>query len=136
MNIFRLFGDLSHLLSILILIYNMRLRRSSAGISFKSQSLYAAIFLTRYLGIQLVPCITNLDLLWSWVSFYNTSMKLFFIGSSLYIMYLMKFPFRPTHDPNLDTFKIEFLLIGSFVAALIFNYEFSFSEVSPLKLLT
>ena|ERR1700738_1443838 len=136
MNIFRLFGDLSHLLSILILIYNMRLRRSSAGISFKSQSLYAAIFLTRYLGIQLVPCITNLDLLWSWVSFYNTCMKLFFIGSSLYIMYLMKFPFRPTHDPNLDTFKIEFLLIGSFVAALIFNYEFSFSEVSPLKLLT
>ena len=43
----------------------------------------------------------------------------------------MKRPFRPTHDPNLDTFKIEYLLIGSFVAALIFNYEFSLSEVDP-----
>jgi len=41
----------------------------------------------------------------------------------------MKFPFRPTHDPNLDTFKIEYLLIGSFVAAMVFNYEYSFAEV-------
>jgi ER lumen protein retaining receptor len=48
----------------------------------------------------------------------------------------MKFPFRPTHDPNLDTFKIEFLLMGSFGAAMVFNYEYSFSEVAPLKLLT
>jgi hypothetical protein len=69
------------------------------------------------------------DLFWSWVSLYNTLMKCFFIGSSVYILYLMKWPFRPTHDPNLDTFKIEYLLIGSFVAALIFNYEFSLSEV-------
>jgi len=69
------------------------------------------------------------DLLWSWVSLYNTIMKLFFIGSSIYILYLMKFPFRPTHDPNLDTFKIEYLLIGSFVAAMVFNYEYSFAEV-------
>jgi len=118
MNIFRFSGDLSHLLSILILIYNMRQRRSSAGISFKSQSLYTAVFVTRYL-----------DLLWSWVSLYNTVMKLFFIGSSIYILYLMKFPFRPTHDPNLDTFKIEYLLIGSFVAAMVFNYEYSFAEI-------
>ena len=57
-------------------------------------------------------------------------MKCFFIGSSVYILYLMKRPFRPTHDPNLDTFKIEYLLIGSFVASLVFNYEFSLSEVN------
>jgi ER lumen protein retaining receptor len=80
----------------------------------------------------------NEDLLWSWVSLYNTLMKLFFIGSSIYILYLMKFPFRPTHDPNLDTFKIEYLLIGSFVSAMVFNYEYSFAEVSfvPRILLT
>jgi len=41
----------------------------------------------------------------------------------------MKFPFQPTHDPNLDTFKIEYLLVGSFVASLVFNYEFSLSEI-------
>ena len=50
MNIFRFFGDLSHLVSILILIYNMRERRSSSGLSFKSQCLYTAVFVTRYLG--------------------------------------------------------------------------------------
>jgi hypothetical protein len=70
------------------------------------------------------------DLFWSWVSLYNTLMKCFFIGTSVYILYLMKRPFRPTHDPNLDTFKIEYLLVGSFVASLIFNYEFSLSEVT------
>ena len=57
-------------------------------------------------------------------------MKLFFIGTSVYILYLMKGPFRPTHDPNLDTFKVEYLLIASFVLSLIFNYAFTFSEVS------
>jgi hypothetical protein len=129
MNIFRFFGDLSHLLSILILIYNMRLRRSSAGISFKSQCLYTAVFVARYLGILISDVVLMVDLFWSWVSLYNTAMKFFFIGSSVYILYLMRGPFRPTHDPNLDTFKIEYLLIGSFVASLLFNYEFSFSEV-------
>ena len=45
----------------------------------------------------------------------------------------MKGPFRPTHDPNIDTFKIEYLLIGSFVAAMVFNYEYSFAEVLFLE---
>jgi ER lumen protein retaining receptor len=62
-------------------------------------------------------------------------MKVFFVGSSLYILYLMKFPFRPTHDPNLDTFKVEFLLIGSFVTSMVFNYEYSFSEVPCLTII-
>jgi ER lumen protein retaining receptor len=62
-------------------------------------------------------------------------MKVFFIGSSLYILYLMKFPFRPTLDPNLDTFKVEFLLIGSFVTSMVFNYEYSFSEVPCLNII-
>jgi ER lumen protein retaining receptor len=133
MNIFRLFGDLSHLLSILILINNMRQRRSSAGISFKSQSLYAVVFTARYLGIRLYVRRANADLFWSWVSLYNAAMKIFFIGSSLYILYLMRFPFRPTHDPNLDTFKVEFLLIGAFVASMVFNYEYSLSEVFGIE---
>lgn len=133
MNIFRFFGDLSHLVSILILIYNMREKRSSAGLSFKSQCLYTAVFVTRYLGMKLRfrhHFAESVDLFWSYVSLYNTMMKLFFIASSVYILYLMKGPFRPTHDPNLDTFKIEYLLIAAFVTSLIFNYEFSFSEVS------
>lgn len=81
------------------------------------------------LGYLPFTMVLTVDLFWSWVSLYNTAMKVFFIASSVYILYLMKGPFRPTHDPNLDTFKIEYLLIGSFIASLVFNYEFSFSEV-------
>lgn len=47
------------------------------------------VFVTRYL-----------DLLWSWVSFYNFIMKLFFIGSSCYILYLMKVKYRYARPPR------------------------------------
>jgi ER lumen protein retaining receptor len=56
---------------------------SLIGISFKSQALYVTVFITRYL-----------DLFHTWVSFYNFIMKLFFIGSSVYILYLMKIRYR------------------------------------------
>ena len=57
--------------------------------------LYVVVFVTRYL-----------DLLWSWVSLYNFTMKLFFIGSSCYILYLMKVKFRyaqPSRIPLRET---------------------------------
>ncbi|KAK7205184.1 ER lumen protein retaining receptor [Myxozyma melibiosi] len=119
MNIFRFLGDLSHLLSIFILLQKMNKSRSCAGLSFKSQSLYAVVYCTRYL-----------DLLWGHhISFYNTVMKLFFIGSSISILYLMKVKFKPTHDPNIDTFKIEYLLVGSFLMSLIFTYKYTIPEI-------
>ncbi|KAK9480734.1 ER lumen protein retaining receptor-domain-containing protein [Lipomyces japonicus] len=96
----------------------MRESRSCAGLSFKSQALYAVVYVTRYL-----------DLLWGYSSFYNTIMKLFFIGSSLSILYLMKVKFKPTHDPNIDTFKIEYLLSGSFFMSLIFTYKYTIAEI-------
>jgi len=41
----------------------------------------------------------------------------------------MKGPYRPTTDFNLDTFKVEFLVLGSFVAAMVFNYAYNMPEV-------
>ena len=76
------------------------------------------VFVTRYL-----------DLFYSWVSLYNFLMKVFFISSSVYILYLMKFRFRPTQDPSIDTFRVEYLLGPSFILSLIFNYKFTFLEV-------
>lgn len=65
--------------------------RSNIGISFKTQALYVAVFVTRYL-----------DILWGeWVSLYNFLMKIFFIGSSCYILYLMKFKYRCVHATRL-----------------------------------
>ena len=56
-------------------------------------------------------------------------MKVFFIASSVYILYLMKFKFRPTQDPSIDTFRVEYLLGPAVVLSLLFNYKFSFTEI-------
>ncbi|KAL1915896.1 uncharacterized protein VTP21DRAFT_6284 [Calcarisporiella thermophila] len=118
MNIFRLAADMTHLASIFILLLKMDKTRSVAGISFKTQLFYAIVFITRYL-----------DLFTSFISIYNTLMKLFFIGSSLYILYLMKFRYKATFDPALDTFRAEFLLVPCALLALVVNYRFTFLEV-------
>jgi len=113
-----LLGDLSHLASIFILLHKIQTTRSCRGISFKTQALYVGIFVTRYL-----------DLFYHYVSMYNSLMKLFFIASSCYILYLMKIKYRPTHDPSIDTFKIEYILAPCVVLSLLFNYKFTFSEI-------
>ncbi|KAK7036523.1 endoplasmic reticulum retention protein [Paramarasmius palmivorus] len=118
MNIFRLFGDLAHLASIIILVQKIQTSRSCRGISFKTQALYVAVFATRYL-----------DLFYRYVSLYNSLMKIFFIASSCFILHLMKGRFRPTHDPSIDTFRIEYLVGPCVLLALIFNYSFSFTEI-------
>lgn len=125
MNIFRFAGDLSHLASILLLIYQMRLTRSCAGISFKSQLLYAIVYCTRYL-----------DLFYSFVSLYNTSMKVIFIAAQLYILFLMRVKFKPTNDMHIDTFKLEYILGGAAITSLIATYKYSFQEVQNTNLLT
>ena len=50
------------------------------------------MFITRYL-----------DLFYDWVSLYNFTMKVFFIASSCYILYLMKYKYRyasPSFPPS------------------------------------
>ncbi|OJJ44841.1 hypothetical protein ASPZODRAFT_153189 [Penicilliopsis zonata CBS 506.65] len=119
MNIFRLLADFSHLTSIFILIQKIKSSSSCSGLSFKSQVLYLVVFLTRYL-----------DLFWSFThSFYNTTFKILFIISSAYIIYLMLHEYKPTHDPNVDTFKIQYLLGISALLAVLFPSEYSVSEV-------
>jgi len=119
MNIFRFFGDLSHLASIFILLHKIQTSRSCRGISFKTQALYLLVFLTRYVDLLTGP----------YVSLYNTVMKIFFIGSSGYILYLMKIRFKPTQDSLLDTFKLEYLLPVVLIVSLIINYSFTPLEI-------
>ncbi|KAF1814559.1 er lumen protein-like protein retaining receptor [Eremomyces bilateralis CBS 781.70] len=121
MNIFRLFADLSHLVSILILLQKMKSSSSASGISFKSQFLYFLVYVTRYI-----------DLLWTFYkpeSLYNTVFKIIFIATSAYTIYLMLNDYKPTHDPNLDTFRVEYLLAGSLLLAVIFPYKYNFTEI-------
>lgn len=119
MNIFRFLGDISHLASIFILVNKIRVTRSCRGISFKSQSLYLLVFLTRYIDLLTGP----------WLSAYNTIMKIFFIASSGWIIWAMKVKYRPTQDPALDTFKLTYLLPPVALLALIFNYAFTPYEI-------
>lgn len=91
------------------------------GISGKSQILFSVVYTARYL-----------DLLTSYVSAYNTVMKVFFIAASYATVYLMYVKFKATYDHNHDTFRIEFLLIPSLILALLVNREFTVLEVSTV----
>lgn len=94
-----------------------------SGISGKSQILFSVVYTARYL-----------DLLTTYVSTYNTVMKLVFIAASYATVYLMYVKFKATYDHNHDTFRIEFLLIPTIVLALLVNHEFTVMEVSELSL--
>ena len=99
--------------------------QSASGISFKSQFLYLVVYLTRYV-----------DLIWTFYdpnALYNTCFKIIFIGTSAYTVYLMLNDYKPTHDPNLDTFKVQYLLGASAVLAIVFPYKYTFSEVCQTR---
>lgn len=118
MNIFRLAGDLSHLLAIIILLLKIWKTRSCAGISGKSQILFCIVYVTRYL-----------DFFTTYVSLYNSVMKVVFIGASGATIYFMYVKFKATNDTNHDSFRIEFLLIPCALLSLVINHEFTFMEV-------
>ncbi|KAL8952653.1 MAG: hypothetical protein Q9222_001459 [Ikaeria aurantiellina] len=120
MNLFRILADLCHLASILILLQKMKSSSSCSGISFKSQALYLMVYVTRYL-----------DIFWTLTSgsLWNTTFKILFLASQSYVIYLMLNDYKPTHDPNIDTFKVQYLLGGSAVLAVLFPYRYQFSEI-------
>jgi ER lumen protein retaining receptor len=68
------------------------------------------------------------DLFWT-KSPYNLLFKILFIGSQGYILYLMTTSYKPTNDPNNDTFRIQYLLGGSLVLAVLFPYYYTFMEI-------
>ena len=41
--------------------------------------------------------------------------------------------YKPTNDPNLDTFKVQYLLGGSAVLAILFPYRYEVTEVRRLN---
>lgn len=118
MNIFRLLGDVSHLLAIIILLLKIWKTRSCAGISGKSQLLFALTYTTRYL-----------DLVTNFVSLYNTFMKVVFLAASYATIWLIYMKFRATYDQNHDTFRIEFLLLPVTILSLVANHEFTVIEI-------
>lgn len=87
----------------------------------KTQELYAIVFLARYL-----------DLFSDFISLYNTVMKLVFIGSSLAIVWCMRYHrvVRRSYDRELDTFRYWILVGACFALGLVLHEKFTFQEVS------
>lgn len=56
-------------------------------------------------------------------------MKIFFISSSAYIIYLMKVKYRPRHEIELDTLRLDVLLAVPAVLALLFHWKFTVLEI-------
>ncbi|CAF0923841.1 unnamed protein product [Didymodactylos carnosus] len=80
--------------------------------------LYAIVFTCRYL-----------DLFTHYVSLYNSVMKVFYLVSTYFTLYLIYRKFKLSYDRNHDTFRIEFLILPAAVLSLIWNHEFSFLEI-------
>eukprot|EP00092_Neocalanus_flemingeri_P095059 GFUD01120923.1.p1 GENE.GFUD01120923.1~~GFUD01120923.1.p1 ORF type:complete len:213 (+),score=49.00 GFUD01120923.1:220-858(+) len=118
MNLFRMLGDLSHYLAIITIFIKIIRSKSCQGISGKSQILFLFVFITRYL-----------DIFTNFISMYNTSIKIFFIISTLTNIFLVFVKYKGTISSDLDTFRIEFLLLGAALLALFINHEFVVMEV-------
>ncbi|KAG7158348.1 ER lumen protein-retaining receptor 1-like, partial [Homarus americanus] len=110
--------DLSHLLAIIILLLKIWTSRSCAGISGKSQMMFALTYTTRYL-----------DLFTNYISLYNSTMKVIFLAASYATLYLIYLRFKATYDHNHDTFRVEFLLIPTVIFSLLINHDYSPLEI-------
>lgn len=117
--------------------------KSCSGISFKSQALYLIVYITRYLGESLESAesitteslLCRADIFWTLTTgtLYNITFKLLFLAASSYTVYLMVNDYKPTHDPNIDTFKVQYLFGGSAVLAILFPYRYEITEVGYIS---
>lgn len=119
MNFFRFLGDFCHLFSIVILIYKIHSRQTTAGISLRTRVLYLLVFLARY-G----------DLFLYYVSLYNTFMKILYLSTTGYIIYLMTISaaFKNTWYHDLDNFATMPLVVGALILALICTAKYQVFE--------
>jgi len=110
-NIFRLMGDFSHIGAFAFLLFRLNAARSCAGISLKTQELYLAVFLCRYI-----------DLFTNFISMYNTLMTVLFIGTTLYIVYMMRETLKESCSPEPEGSKLCMGLVPACaILALVLN---------------
>lgn len=117
-NIFRILGDVSHLLSKVIIIYAIHRNRSAEGVSWITQVLYAVVFCSRYTDI------------FAETSKWNLFFKLFYILSSIYIIAIMRWIYPRTREREIAWKLGAATLAGSLVLApfvmLIFEKQWTF----------
>ncbi|KAK4542929.1 hypothetical protein LTR36_006118 [Oleoguttula mirabilis] len=116
MNIFRILGDLSHTASKCILIYSIHHNSSAEGVSLLTQLLYILVFGTRYLDLFWVP---------PWWSWWNFVLKIFYMASSAYIVYVMMRVYARTREKEygwkLATWSLGGSVLSAPVVCLLFR---------------
>lgn len=114
MNIFRFLGDMSHILSFVLLLHKLIKGKSSAGISLRTQEMYLVVFATRYI-----------DIFWNFSSYYNWILKILFIGACSAIVYTMRFgaPQKATYNAELDAFPVQYLLGPCALMGVLVNQD-------------
>ncbi|KAI6860460.1 hypothetical protein KC338_g6983 [Hortaea werneckii] len=108
MNVFRILADVSHTASKCILIYQIHHNKSAEGVSLLTQLLYILVFGTRYLDLFWVP---------PSMSWWNFVLKIFYITSSAYIVYLMMRRYARTREKEYGWKLATWTLGGSLVSA-------------------
>ncbi|KAL0400471.1 UNVERIFIED_CONTAM: ER lumen protein-retaining receptor [Sesamum latifolium] len=114
MNVFRLAGDITHLLSVVFLLLKIRTMKSCAGISLKTQQLYVVVFVARYL-----------DLFTRYYSLYNTVLWTF----SLYLEAVAILPqlILLQRTKNIDNLTAHYVfLLGAYRALYLLNWVYRF----------
>jgi ER lumen protein retaining receptor len=117
-SLFQLAADWLHVLAVITLLLKVLKSKSCAGISGKTQILYTLVFSTRYL-----------DLFVTYISLYNTFMKILFLCVSYGMVCLIYIIYSESYDRNRDSFFILLLILPAVLLAPMFNNEFSLIEV-------
>jgi ER lumen protein retaining receptor len=89
----------------------------------KTQELYALVFLCRYL-----------DVFWNDLSWYLTIMKVIFISSTVYTIYLMRYRYRKSYNVSEDTFPYPriYLIVPCALLSLVWHKDWTPFEVRRL----
>ncbi|CBZ56441.1 putative endoplasmic reticulum retention receptor [Neospora caninum Liverpool] len=121
-NVFRLSGDMLHLVSIFLLLFKLYRSKNCAGLSARMQECYLIVFCCRYV-----------DLTYSFISVYNSAMKAIFILSTAYLVFLMKkkVPISQTYDAKADSFNyLLYLVPPCAIITLVTADSFSVPDLS------
>lgn len=102
--VFRFAGDFLRLLSIYVLLKKVRQTKSVSGLSLKTQLLYLMVFCTRYLDLFYF----NLG---SMLRLYNFIMKILYISSHVYLVYIIRVKYFYSYDIVGDSFNVLNLIV-------------------------
>lgn len=103
-NVFRYFGDIFHLIGIILLVGSILHSGSFRGVSIKTVALYLAIFTFRYALSLFRP-----------FEYYLIFFKFFFISSHVYLIHRFLYDQRSTHEQCKDSANLIILLIPCLV---------------------